>query len=124
MEDFEMIEDPMADLILGEPTSPILKQSSIKEPSFTSSVIQGNRSDGYWVEAFHFDTKKDRVPGIIASGLVSGVIQFLDNPIAEAESKARESLHCYLKPSVPADVTKGTVSCHIELMKYLLLIHM
>ncbi|OCK81474.1 hypothetical protein K432DRAFT_295373 [Lepidopterella palustris CBS 459.81] len=53
-------------------------------PSFSSSIIEDNRSDGYWVETFHF-SKEDRVPGVITSGLVSGVIEFLDNPIASAE---------------------------------------
>lgn len=28
------------------------------------------------------------------SGLVSGLIEFLDNPIAEAEHKAREDIEC------------------------------
>jgi hypothetical protein len=33
-------------------------------PHFSSAVIEGNLSDGYWVESFHFSTQ-DPVPGII-----------------------------------------------------------
>jgi hypothetical protein len=37
---------------------------TIAEPSFGSNIIEDKRSDGYWVETFHFD-KEDPVPGII-----------------------------------------------------------
>lgn len=65
MDDFEMIEAPMENLTIAKPTSAEPKASSVKVPQYSSSVIQSNRSDGYWVETFHFDQKHDRVPGII-----------------------------------------------------------
>lgn len=34
-------------------------------PSFTSSIVQSDRSDGYWVENIKIDSN-DRVPSIIA----------------------------------------------------------
>ncbi|RYP09116.1 hypothetical protein DL764_001483 [Monosporascus ibericus] len=56
----------------------------ILEPSFGRLVIDEKRSDGYWVETFHF-SNQESVPGIIASGLVSGNVEFLDNPLATQE---------------------------------------
>lgn len=38
------------------------------EPSFSSTVIEDNRSDGYWVEKFQF-SQEDHVPGVITSVL-------------------------------------------------------
>ncbi|KAK7954127.1 hypothetical protein PG988_014821 [Apiospora saccharicola] len=64
--------------------------SSVSPPSFGSAVIQSDRKDGYWVETFQF-SKDDRVPGVMVSGLVSGQIEFLDNPIAEAEYKKKST---------------------------------
>jgi len=52
------------------------------EPKFTHSTIQDNREDGYWVETILFQ-KGDRAPGIVASGLVSGIVEYLENPIAD-----------------------------------------
>ncbi|KAH8676425.1 hypothetical protein BGZ60DRAFT_513367 [Tricladium varicosporioides] len=56
-------------------------------PSFGHFVIDKDRTDGYWVETFHF-SQADLVPGIIASGLNSGHIEFLDNPIAAGRAAA------------------------------------
>jgi hypothetical protein len=66
MDDFEMIEGPMEKLTLSEPASAQPTTSSVQVPQYSSSIIQSNRSDGYWVETFHFHKKHDRVPGIIA----------------------------------------------------------
>ncbi|KPM43201.1 hypothetical protein AK830_g3334 [Neonectria ditissima] len=54
-------------------------------PSFSDSIIDDKRADGYWVETFKLD-EKDTVPGIITSGLVSGDVEFFENPIAAARS--------------------------------------
>ncbi|KAI1389698.1 uncharacterized protein F4822DRAFT_442905 [Hypoxylon trugodes] len=54
----------------------------VSVPSFTSSTVQ-KRDDGYWIEAFKF-SKDDKVPGLIVSGLNSGKIQFLENPVNAA----------------------------------------
>ncbi|KAK8034198.1 hypothetical protein PG993_009193 [Apiospora rasikravindrae] len=62
--------------------------SGVSQPSFGSAVIQSGRKDGYWVETFKF-SNDDRVPGVMVSGLVSGQIEFLDNPIAEADHKKK-----------------------------------
>ncbi|RYP05666.1 hypothetical protein DL765_009768 [Monosporascus sp. GIB2] len=56
----------------------------ILEPSFGRLVIDEKKSDGYWVETFHF-SNQESIPGIIASGLVSGNVEFLDNPLATQE---------------------------------------
>ncbi|KAK6216836.1 hypothetical protein QIS74_06950 [Colletotrichum tabaci] len=56
-------------------------------PEFGRAVIEGDRTDGYWVETFKFE--KDEVPGLVASGLASGEIEFLDNPIAAARHAAK-----------------------------------
>ncbi|RYP70278.1 hypothetical protein DL771_005581 [Monosporascus sp. 5C6A] len=63
---------------------------SVPEPSFGRLVIDDDRSDGYWVETFHFSSD-ERVPGIIASGLVSGNVEFLDNPLATEEGADSQS---------------------------------
>jgi hypothetical protein len=39
-------------------------QKTVPAPVFESAVIDSDRTDGYWVETFHF-TKNDRVPGVI-----------------------------------------------------------
>ncbi|PSK36624.1 aldos-2-ulose dehydratase-like protein [Elsinoe australis] len=57
-------------------------------PSFDSAAIQTNRSDGYWVESIKVDSN-DKVPGIIASGLVSGVVELLDNPLANGKGDVK-----------------------------------
>ncbi|KAI0152757.1 hypothetical protein GGR57DRAFT_513367 [Xylariaceae sp. FL1272] len=56
--------------------------SQIIEPSFSPSIIQDKRSDGYWIEKFHFHSD-DQVPGLLVSGLNSGKVQFLENPLNE-----------------------------------------
>ncbi|KAL0769478.1 hypothetical protein CaCOL14_008786 [Colletotrichum acutatum] len=56
-------------------------------PEFGRAVIEDNRKDGYWVETFKFG--EDEVPGLVASGLASGEIEFLDNPIAAAKYEAK-----------------------------------
>ncbi|EXF75920.1 hypothetical protein CFIO01_00405 [Colletotrichum fioriniae PJ7] len=56
-------------------------------PEFGRAVIEDNRKDGYWVETFKFG--EDEVPGLVASGLASGEIEFLDNPIAAAKHEAK-----------------------------------
>ncbi|KAK0716080.1 hypothetical protein B0H67DRAFT_256768 [Lasiosphaeris hirsuta] len=65
------------------------KSKSPIVPIFESAVIESDRQDGYWVETFHF-SRDDKAPGVIVSGLVSGIVEFLDNPIALA-SHAREA---------------------------------
>ncbi|KAH9999731.1 hypothetical protein F4779DRAFT_622640 [Xylariaceae sp. FL0662B] len=49
----------------------------VSNPSFSQSVVQDKRTNGYRIETFHF-SKDDRVPGLIV--LNSGVVEFLDNP--------------------------------------------
>jgi len=56
---------------------------TVQVPVFESTVIDGDREDGYWVETFHFNAD-DKIPGVITSGLGSGIVELLDNPIAEA----------------------------------------
>ncbi|KAH6844715.1 hypothetical protein B0I37DRAFT_446698 [Chaetomium sp. MPI-CAGE-AT-0009] len=98
--------------------------AALPVPSFGRSVIEDNRSDGYWVETFHF-CKDDLVPGIIASGLVSGVVEFLDNPIAaggtEQAPQTRLDKHVIGKFDSPVavvacDITKNglmdVIICH------------
>jgi hypothetical protein len=63
-------------------------QGTLLAPDFGCVTIQGERTDGYWVETFHLD-QRDPVPGVVCSGLVSGLVEILDNPIAEAEAKER-----------------------------------
>lgn len=58
MDDFEIIAPAVQDL------TPATNKSTIQVPSFGSAIIQKSRTDGYWVETFHF-SNKDRVPGII-----------------------------------------------------------
>jgi aldos-2-ulose dehydratase len=65
MDDFEIIEQSLEKLSLVTPKTSVSKKFSVQVPSFSSSIIENNRTDGYWVETFHFDDK-DRVPGIIA----------------------------------------------------------
>ncbi|KAK7413087.1 hypothetical protein QQX98_008035 [Neonectria punicea] len=55
----------------------------IPTPSFSDSIIDDKRTDGYWVETFKFD-KDDSVPGIITSGIDSGNVEYIENPIAAA----------------------------------------
>lgn len=67
MDDFEIVGGPLRERIVPV-SAPVLatpSKSTTQAPSFSSSVIESNRSDGYWVETFHFD-QKDKVPGIIA----------------------------------------------------------
>jgi hypothetical protein len=40
------------------------KRNTIATPVFDSEVIDSDRTDGYWVETFHFN-KNDKVPGVI-----------------------------------------------------------
>ncbi|KAL1636192.1 hypothetical protein SLS58_009886 [Diplodia intermedia] len=75
---------------MGTRAAPAAKgQASILEPSFSSSIIEDKRSDGYWVEKFLF-SKEDHVPGVITSGLVSGVISYLENPLVAAEHEGKD----------------------------------
>lgn len=71
MSDFEIIDAPMSKLTLSPPKpppeSPVQPNTStVQVPRYDASTIQSNRSDGYWVEKFHFDVNHDRAPGIIA----------------------------------------------------------
>lgn len=43
------------------------KGNTITTPVFDSQVIDGDRTDGYWVETFQFD-QKDEVPGVVTYG--------------------------------------------------------
>ncbi|KAF4452163.1 Aldos-2-ulose dehydratase [Fusarium austroafricanum] len=81
---------------------------SIAEPTFGSSVIEDRRQDGYWVETFHFD-KNDPVPGIITSGLVSGEIEFIDNPIAIHAAHQASGTNGVKKPDVTQPWTKHLI---------------
>ncbi|KAL0932732.1 uncharacterized protein CTRU02_211695 [Colletotrichum truncatum] len=65
-----------------------MTSANIAVPSFGRTVIESDRKDGYWVETFKFG--KGEVPGLIASGLSSGEVEFLDNPIAAAKHAAQE----------------------------------
>ncbi|KAI0378907.1 hypothetical protein F5Y04DRAFT_272217 [Hypomontagnella monticulosa] len=62
-------------------------------PVFKPFTLQ-ERDDGYWIETFHL-TKDDKAPGLIVSGLNSGSVQFLDNPInttkPRCNTKSRKS---------------------------------
>jgi len=68
--------------------------SEIQVPKFGAAVIEDKRKDGYWVETFHFD-KEDRVPGIVTSGLVSGMIEYLENPLVATlqPKKGQQEVH-------------------------------
>ncbi|KAH7188136.1 uncharacterized protein B0J16DRAFT_382018 [Fusarium flagelliforme] len=81
---------------------------TIAEPSFGSNIIEDKRSDGYWVETFHFD-KEDPVPGIITSGLVSGEIEFIDNPIAVHAASEKAGTNGYHNPEVTQPWTKHLI---------------
>lgn len=48
----------------GSTKTPSESSSGALVPSFSHSVIENNRSDGYWVETFNF-SKKEKVPGVI-----------------------------------------------------------
>jgi hypothetical protein len=39
-------------------------RDTLPVPVFDSSVIDSDRTDGYWVETFHFK-KDDKIPGVI-----------------------------------------------------------
>lgn len=74
--------------------------SKLPTPAFTKSVVQDDRTDGYWIETFWVDPR-DKVPGLIGYacyphafstvliwelffsryGLASGDICVFDNPI-------------------------------------------
>lgn len=38
--------------------------SKLPTPAFTKSVVQDDRTDGYWIETFWVDPR-DKVPGLI-----------------------------------------------------------
>ncbi|KAL6714564.1 hypothetical protein ACLMJK_007989 [Lecanora helva] len=57
--------------------------SNVLTPSFGNGIIEDNRTDGYWVEPIKL-SQDDPVPSVVASGLVSGVVEILENPIAAA----------------------------------------
>lgn len=40
------------------------KTPTLPTPKFTKSVVQDNRTDGYWIETFWVDPN-DKVPGLI-----------------------------------------------------------
>jgi hypothetical protein len=80
--------------------------TSVQVSRYRPLVLQPNRSDGYWVEALHFDLEHDctwihsvsctlrnvTVFSILIytdrSGPISRLIEFLDDSIGEAEHKA------------------------------------
>ena len=66
MDDFEFVESSLEEISLVKHGKPTSKRTNVQVPSFGSAIIENKRSDGYWVVTFHFDTKKDRVPGTIA----------------------------------------------------------
>ncbi|KAH6871884.1 hypothetical protein B0T10DRAFT_611080 [Thelonectria olida] len=75
-------------MLMNENSDHSGQPAAVAIPSFGNAVVEAKREDGYWVDTFHF-SDKDRVPGIITSGLVSGVVEFLDNPIAENEASGQ-----------------------------------
>lgn len=44
---------------------PKMLSKTVSIPSFSRTVIEDKRTDGYWIEAFHF-SKDDKAPGLIA----------------------------------------------------------
>ncbi|KAF7589483.1 hypothetical protein BBP40_004237 [Aspergillus hancockii] len=49
-------------------------------PRFSKRTIQDSRKDGYWIGSFQFGGK-DTIPGVIVSGLNTGKVEYLENPI-------------------------------------------
>ncbi|KAF6826525.1 hypothetical protein CMUS01_09390 [Colletotrichum musicola] len=64
-----------------------MASNELAVPSFAKTIIENDRKDGYWVETFHF--ANGEVPGLLASGLASGDVEFLENPVAAAKYRAQ-----------------------------------
>ncbi|KAK4653901.1 hypothetical protein QC762_608080 [Podospora pseudocomata] len=65
-------------------------------PKFSAAeVIQRGRTDGYWVRAFQFSAE-DEMRGVLVSGLNSGKVEFLDNPLATKHSGGPKEWKAYL----------------------------
>ena len=58
-------------------------------PLFQPQQVQGGRRDGYWIEAFPFETSTTRCPNIIAYGLgtydFASDIEMFVNPYANTD---------------------------------------
>ncbi|KAE8327932.1 hypothetical protein BDV39DRAFT_192580 [Aspergillus sergii] len=90
-------------------------------PAFSKKIaIQDGREDGYWVSSFKF-AKTDKVPGVVASGLNSGKIEFLDNPRNTSADPNAWTVYQVAKLNtpvavVPMDITRNglmdIVVCH------------
>ncbi|CAF2560786.1 unnamed protein product [Rotaria sp. Silwood2] len=52
-------------------------------PTFEKKLIEENRQDGYWIEAFQIDNQSPI--GLVAYGLASGEIKFYQNPSTTKE---------------------------------------
>ncbi|KAE8146286.1 hypothetical protein BDV25DRAFT_133057 [Aspergillus avenaceus] len=90
-------------------------------PMFSEKIaIQDGREDGYWVTSFMF-AETDKVPGVVASGLNSGKIEFLDNPRNTSDDPNAWRVHQVAKLNTPVavvamDITRNglmdIVVCH------------
>ncbi|CAF1460644.1 unnamed protein product [Rotaria sp. Silwood1] len=74
-------------------------------PTFEKKLIEENRYDGYWVEAFQFDNQS--VIGLIAFGLNSEEINFYQNPSITTQSGNRTLIQKFNGPVAmdQADIT-------------------
>ncbi|KAF4468833.1 Aldos-2-ulose dehydratase [Fusarium albosuccineum] len=61
----------------------------VKAPQFTTGTIQRQRDDGYWIDKFQYH-EGDQAPGLIVSGLNSGKVQYLENPLRTGTSSTCE----------------------------------
>jgi hypothetical protein len=52
---------------------------ALRQPSFERSVIDDNRTDGYWIEAF--DINNDSKLDLVGYGLNSGEVNWYENPV-------------------------------------------
>ncbi|BAE56706.1 unnamed protein product [Aspergillus oryzae RIB40] len=92
-----------------------------RAPEFSEKIaIQDGREDGYWVSSFKF-AETDKVPGVVASGLNSGKIEFLDNPRNTSADPNAWTVYQVAKLNtpvavVPMDITQNglmdIVVCH------------
>ncbi|UDD63604.1 hypothetical protein AFCA_010864 [Aspergillus flavus] len=92
-----------------------------RAPEFSEKIaIQDGREDGYWVSSFKF-AETDKVPGVVASGLNSGKIEFLDNPRNTSADPNAWTVYQVAKLNtpvavVPMDITRNglmdIVVCH------------